>query len=317
MSSFNLNTGQGRSLRGFENRSSDVFGSLGGLEKNYDEAVKERGPDEFIDEDRRESPERDFKKPAPPRPDSGRGRSEHGSRGGWDRPRWRGRGGRSSYRGGRGRQNKTPDHEVHPERWTEYSLEDTDISGESSNKRAAVDFLRDLRKRKADEQHPEEWDAKLHCGKVEYKKPVLKTTTDKSDRDGKRQSYGDVHKMAEFQFGQSKPKVRKPNSSEASGSGSCIATSDSISLGHLGEEEEASQSESSSRQTDQSSDCRIHPIQSDSHEKTIENNPEEGKESQKSSGDGRSETEMPIFQRKAGKGKRHIRGRKTEEEDDQ
>ncbi|XP_054757696.2 U5 small nuclear ribonucleoprotein TSSC4-like [Lytechinus pictus] len=318
MSSFTLNTGHGQSLSGFTNRTSDVFGSLGGLEKNYDEAVKERGPDEFLDEDR-ESPEREFKKPAPPRHDSGRGQREHGHDGGrrgWDRPHSRGRGGRSSYREGQRRQQKTPDYKMHPERWTEYSLEDTDVSGESANKRAAVDFFRDLRKRKAEEQREQAWDADLYTGKLEYKKPVLKSNTEQSDQTDKKQSYGDVHKMAEFQFGQSKPKVRKLPSERASSSqGSGSSISDSISLGHLGEEEDGSQSEGSIKETDQSCDSSIKIIQSDSS-KTVGNDAEDGDELKEATGDGRGKTEKPVFQRKTGKGKRHIRGRKTTDEND-
>jgi len=46
--------------------------------------------------------------------------------------------GRGSQRGPRGR--RMPDHKVHPDKWTMYSLEDIDTS-DSSNKQAALEFL--------------------------------------------------------------------------------------------------------------------------------------------------------------------------------
>lgn len=48
--------------------------------------------------------------------------------------------GRNSTRGRFGRSRAVPDHKLHPERWTEYSLEDVDVS-DSANKKAALDFL--------------------------------------------------------------------------------------------------------------------------------------------------------------------------------
>lgn len=55
--------------------------------------------------------------------------------------------GRNSSRGRYGRGRAVPDYKLHPERWTEYSLEDVDIS-DSSNKKAALDFLEERRKLK-------------------------------------------------------------------------------------------------------------------------------------------------------------------------
>ena len=81
------------------------------------------------------------------------------------------------FRRGQGRGWKTPDYKLHPERWTEYSLEDVDIS-DSSNKQAAFDFLQERRAMKDSEMKEESTDLEsIACSKglITFKKPVKKS----------------------------------------------------------------------------------------------------------------------------------------------
>ena len=258
MASFSLNTGNPRPLSGFQTRTSDVFATLAGMEQDYDAGVKNRGPDEFAEEDRH-SPERDgdFKRPAPPHSNSSRSQREHAGRQSRDAPRRHDRGGPrfQSQRDSRhGRQQWTPDHKLHPERWTAYSLEDTDVSGESANKRAAVDFFRDIRERKAKEARAEKWDAELYCGKLEFKMPVDKSKDGSVEELKGKVSYSNVHRLPEYVIGQGKGKssTRKRSFAQSSCSSGASTSRADISLGHLNAAEESNQSQQSSNSSSQS-----------------------------------------------------------------
>ncbi|XP_071505976.1 uncharacterized protein [Diadema antillarum] len=297
---FHLNTGHQRSLSGFQNRTDDVFGSLAGLEKDYDKAVLERGPDEFMEE--RDSEQKDFKTPKVPHHRSGRSRREHKDTRERILPSWKQRGGRGSNRQGRGRRQREPDYKLHPERWTEYSLEDTDLSGESANKRAAIDFLREIRERKAKEQRSEVWDADLYCDKIQFKKPVEKAK-DEQVAESMKPMHGDVHKMPEYIVGQKKARLSKKTAASSTVTGGRSA--DCVALGHLGEEEPVDQSDKTVRKLNQSEERTTKEISPSTGDKDAP-----GSDMNASSSGG----ENVSFQKK-GKGKRKIRERKSNDED--
>ena len=81
------------------------------------------------------------------------------------------------FRRGQGRGWQTPDYKLHPDRWTEYSLEDVDIS-DSSNKQAAFSFLeerRALRDSDMKESSVELDSNACSKGLITFKKPVKKS----------------------------------------------------------------------------------------------------------------------------------------------
>ena len=80
-------------------------------------------------------------------------------------------------RRGQGRGWKTPDYKLHPERWTEYSLEDVDVS-DSTNKQAAFAFLQERRALRDSEMKEESADLDSNAcsrGAITFKKPVKKS----------------------------------------------------------------------------------------------------------------------------------------------
>merc|ERR1719505_140284 len=97
----------------------------------------------------------------------------------------RGRGGRGRGRG-RGRvPNKVPDHVLNPEKWKKYSLEEDGssvpahdgLSGDQLNKKIALDFMGELRKRSAnDSQNENEEETMDTCEKISFKAPVKPCT---------------------------------------------------------------------------------------------------------------------------------------------
>ena len=85
-----------------------------------------------------------------------------------------------------GRGWKTPDYKLHPERWTEYSLEDVDVS-DSTNKLAAFAFLQERRAMKDSEMKEESADLdSIACSKgaITFKKPVKKSNKSESETVG-------------------------------------------------------------------------------------------------------------------------------------
>lgn len=80
------------------------------------------------------------------------------------------------YRRGQGRGWKTPDYKLHPERWTEYSLEDVDVS-DAANRQAAFDFLQERRAVRDSEMKEESVDLDSNAcskGLITFKKPMKK-----------------------------------------------------------------------------------------------------------------------------------------------
>ena len=81
------------------------------------------------------------------------------------------------FRRGQGRGWQTPDYKLHPDRWTEYSLEDVDIS-DSSNKQAAFNFLEERRALRDSDMKESSVDLDSNAcskGLITFKKPVKKT----------------------------------------------------------------------------------------------------------------------------------------------
>ena len=81
------------------------------------------------------------------------------------------------FRRGQGRGWQTPDYKLHPDRWTEYSLEDVDIS-DSSSKQAAFNFLEERRALRDSDMKESSVDLDSNAcskGLITFKKPVKKT----------------------------------------------------------------------------------------------------------------------------------------------
>lgn len=93
--------------------------------------------------------------------------------------------GRNPYRGRFGRGRAMPDYKLHPERWTEYSLEDVDIS-DSSMKRAALDFLHDRRQIREGGLKEESMDLESNAcskGLVTFKRPSKESSNSEQNKD--------------------------------------------------------------------------------------------------------------------------------------
>ena len=99
---------------------------------------------------------------------------------------------RGFSRGQRGRfgRGRTPDYRVHPENWTENSLEDVDVS-DSSNKQAAFSFLQE--RRSLNETDAKESAADLESkacskGQIVFKRPSKTKSADNQDKAKDRQT---------------------------------------------------------------------------------------------------------------------------------
>ena len=105
--------------------------------------------------------------------------------------------GRSSSRGRYGRSRAVPDYKVHPERWTEYSLEDVDTS-DSANKKAAFDFLHERRKMREEEIKEEGMDLETNAcskGLITFKRPTKPTDPIQSSDISKQKASSSFEKM--------------------------------------------------------------------------------------------------------------------------
>lgn len=92
--------------------------------------------------------------------------------------------GRHSSRGRYGRGRSVPDYKLHPDRWTEYSLEDVDTS-DASNKAAALDFLHERRKLRETSLKEECMDLDVSAcskGQITFKKPNKGKGTDSQSK---------------------------------------------------------------------------------------------------------------------------------------
>ncbi len=161
-----------------------------------------------------------------------RGRREDdrggGEEGGFKRPspRWQ-RGGGGGRGGGR-----VPDFRKNPDKYTKYSLRDTDLLDNASNSQAAFAFLRELDERKRGEEKGEgdRSPADLQAAKFTFRKPARKRGADKEEEDkeggGSKGSDG----------GKKESEKGPPKKAKKSGGGGMM-------LSHLMDEEEEEEEE--------------------------------------------------------------------------
>jgi len=153
--------------------------------------------------------------------------------------------GRGGSRGGTGRY--VPDHKVHPEKWTKYSLADVDNMTERSNSAAAFQFLKTIKSSKQtsqtnDDCEVEQMDVqekpvfkKPSKKKSEFSKPSENDEQDSNETlDGKKSSFsGSKNVMPEYVVGaktSNKKEKKKPKEKSK--------MEDKLTLSHLGQEEE-------------------------------------------------------------------------------
>ncbi|XP_060600798.1 U5 small nuclear ribonucleoprotein TSSC4-like [Ruditapes philippinarum] len=199
---------------GLNDRCKDVFGSLDALEQKHQAFERSRAREDAdsdrhlihqtpVDDDADTSTET-FKRP------TFTGRDYHesrkGGRHGHERSEQQFRKpmppqsqfrGRNSSRGRYGRSRGVPDYKVHPERWTEYSLEDVDTS-DSANKKAALDFLHERRKMREGEIKEKGVDLESNAcskGLITFKRPSKQTDSGQNSDKNKQKPSSSYEKM--------------------------------------------------------------------------------------------------------------------------
>lgn len=189
------------------NRCKDVFGCLDDLELKHQAFERTRAIEDAEEDEKlvRQGPSQAEMETISPafKPPASRGRQYQNRQGGRHShertsshtdfkqpgPRDVPTRGRRPFRRGQGRGWQTPDYKLHPERWTEYSLEDVDIS-DSSNKQAAFDFLQERRAMRDSEMKEDSVDldnSACSKGLITFKKPVKKSTKSETVSSGTRQ----------------------------------------------------------------------------------------------------------------------------------
>ncbi len=146
-----------------------------------------------------------FRKPGshPKSKESKEDMSRYSSRSpGWSRGQkqgaWNGR-----PKGGR---CQTPDHLMNPQKYTKYSLEETNMCGNAANRSIALGFLNDLKKRKDSESKSST--EVCEEGKHVFQKPVF-ISKEQTEQSPKKKVYGSVYKMADYEVGMNSS-VHKP-----------------------------------------------------------------------------------------------------------
>ncbi|KAF7282861.1 U5 small nuclear ribonucleoprotein TSSC4 [Rhynchophorus ferrugineus] len=71
--------------------------------------------------------------------------------------------------------NRMPDFKKNPHKWTKYSLEDVQDMTEESNKKSAMDFLKDLEKRRKSEQDIADKEFEETPTKIVFNKHIKRT----------------------------------------------------------------------------------------------------------------------------------------------
>ncbi|XP_065840897.1 U5 small nuclear ribonucleoprotein TSSC4-like [Oscarella lobularis] len=75
------------------------------------------------------------------------------------------------------RAKPAPDHVLHPDKWTKYSLDDVNVCSDAQNSRAAFDFLAELRERKRKSTAaPGEDESKEDASKITFRKAADRCT---------------------------------------------------------------------------------------------------------------------------------------------
>ncbi|XP_068750362.1 uncharacterized protein [Montipora capricornis] len=111
---------------------------------------------------------------------------------------------------------KVPDHVLHPDKWTKYSLEDDGterspgMSGDALNRHVALSFMDEMRKRKDNASDLSESDSDIVMSeKHTFSKSVTKHKLLGDQVPVKSQFVEGVNVMAEYTVGKSPPKVAK------------------------------------------------------------------------------------------------------------
>lgn len=81
--------------------------------------------------------------------------------------------------------HKQPDHVLHPEKWTKYSLEDVEENPQAE-RQSALHFLQDLRKRKEAERSSEEAESRIEQSSQQLGKVLLVDEVDKAEEARRR-----------------------------------------------------------------------------------------------------------------------------------
>lgn len=122
---------------------------------------------------------------------------------------------------------RVPDYQMNPHKWKKYSLEDADIS-DNANTSAALAFLKEMDRRKDDEEKLEELPSK-----IEFKKSVhLKKNLEPVEEEGTSMR-GTKVVMPEYCIGQKVPKKSRKRFA-----GGKLTKTKELKLNHLIEEED-------------------------------------------------------------------------------
>ena len=152
---------------------------------------------------------------------------------------------------------RVPDHVVHPEKWTKYSLEEDGtsglrgVSGDVSNRNIALSFLEDLRKRREAElkREPAMSQRRLSTedesgeqGKIVFSAKSKVEETKAPEVSGEHQSRvkDGVNVMPEYEIGNTPKKRAKPTCAQRTRAddGSAAEQTETLTLEHLQDEPE-------------------------------------------------------------------------------
>lgn len=163
---------------------------------------------------------------------------------------------------GRRLPHRVPDHVVHPEKWTKYSLEEDGtssyqgVSGDVANRNIALSFLDDLRKRRSSETKGEttsnEPIVRDDNRKIVFSKDaVLKSKAEMDvtkavelSAESQSRVKGRVNVMPEYVVGQTPKKCSKARVAKCSDAGSAAADKTELDVGleHLQEQDQPTES---------------------------------------------------------------------------
>lgn len=133
-----------------------------------------------------------------------------------------------------------PDHVLHPEKWTKYSLEDdgtdkiTGLSGDALNKHVALSFMKEIRKRKEIPTEITESESDVVMSeKHVFSKSVIKHKVEVDEGTSKSQIVEGVNIMPEYVIGVSPSKTPKKELKPEPDNGKLQSPGKAICLDHL------------------------------------------------------------------------------------
>lgn len=139
------------------------------------------------------------------------------------------------------RPRRVPDHILHPEKWTKYSLEEDGsdkipgMSGDALNRHAALSFMDEIRNRKENApKENSESDVEM-TEKHVFSKSAIKHKMEVDETPPRSQIVEGVNVMAEYVVGRSRAKVPKTQLSSAENP--FRSPEDSVELDHLQDQE--------------------------------------------------------------------------------